>query len=137
MRPLQVALDTRRRDVDRIDSMLVDRCVVEGTFKMLGSGEGSIDINFPVQFIEKPIFNSGYELESGHAPSSGEVPTCTATVIDWKTVKRPGDALYYVGCRVVVRTTGNSTLESHVHVYFHGKHLKNPVRSPDSLIVSI
>lgn len=118
--------EQRRADLDRIDSMMVKVHTVTGWLDVTNAGEASVDVNFPVWFIEKPGFYFGGELADGFSPVETDFPTISVMVLRWDIETR-GLGEYWVGATLGVVTTGAADQKVTVHWHMEGKALRNPV----------
>lgn len=125
--------EQRRNDIDRINDMTVKVTRYQGRVQILGSGDSTIDIPFPVKFSERPTVYCGLEFDEASWPTTGDYPTWGATVSSWQ---REGEiegafAGYYIGATVVIRIIAPAA-NFWLHYTFDGKALRNPISGMDS-----
>ena len=131
MRDLQVVLQRQQSRRERVDEVVGDTVVVYGVVKVTDAGQGWIDLSFPVSFVERPRFSFGHELEQGFAVAS--VPTCSSTVMSWKTEELSSGSTRFNGCQLGFVVRGSEGLESYVHYQFRGMALTNPTAPSSNL----
>jgi hypothetical protein len=126
-RPL---LEQKRYSVQRIEAMTVRPTRLQGRTQILGVGEVSFDVEFPVKFVEVPILSFGGELDKTSVVTATTFPTISVCVIEWENEEaRLGDDGLFVGATLAVVTGGNPGQSIWVHWTFDGKALRNPVDS--------
>lgn len=125
---IQGALERRRGDVSRVESMSVQRFAIEGFQLVAGSGEAAFEVNFPVWFDERPCIVHGYELADSSTPEATNFPLVSAGVIKWHITERGGFE-YYTGATMGVVALGKANQEVWVHWQATGKALRNPLGS--------
>jgi hypothetical protein len=97
-----------------------------GSVPIIGIGEATREVNFPISFIERPqVFGSG-ALDDGEDLVDGFYPTWRVGVASYETTTRNGTVLYTAALLVMV-VTGVSTQRSVVSWSLRGKALRNPV----------
>lgn len=126
IRPTQLAAERRRGEIERATQMQGQVFRISYFLKIEGSGETSVDVNFPVRFQERPAVSSGGELAEGTVLEDGNFPWCSAMASNWVTEERNGQT-YYTGCRVIVVVGGTERQVSAVHFTVEGKALQSPV----------
>lgn len=128
-------VESRSDKIKRIDSMTVKVQKVSGRVLINGSGEVSVFVPFAVNFIERPVFNYGGELDENERATAGRYPTISAVVVNWSKVKEIEGATegYYIGSDVAVYTTGQTEQRIWLHYSFEGKAIRNPVVDPGDL----
>lgn len=124
--PTQATLEDRRGTVNRVESMSGRPHRVQGHFTMNGAGEASIEVRFPVWFIEKPIFTFGGEMVEGESPTQTQYPTISVVVHRWILQEYPGDIHYFSGAILGPVSTGTEAQKLLVHWQCEGKALRNP-----------
>ncbi len=128
VRPATTApFDARRGAVNRMESMSGRVHRVQGFFTVTGAGEVSVEVDFPVWFIENPVITFGGELAPNEFPEAGSYPTVSVVVLAWKKEDRPGDVSYFIGAHLGAVTTGKSGQILIVHWQMEGKALINPI----------
>lgn len=124
--PTQAPLEDRRGTVNRVESMSGRDHFVQGHLTLAGAGEASIEVRFPVWFIEKPIFTFGGELAEGESPTQTKYPTISAVVLRWILQEYPGDIHYWSGAILGAVSTGIPEQNLVLHWQFQGRALRNP-----------
>ena len=124
-------MEARRETVKRIDAMTVKVTRVSGRVLVIGTGEVTVDVPFPVNFIERPVFNFGGELDENHRATAGKYPTISAVVTTWTKVKEVVGSTdgYYTGASVAVVTSGQTGQQLWLHYSFEAKAVSNPLNS--------
>lgn len=125
--PTTAPFDARRGTINRIESMTGKVHRVQGFFTLTGAGELSVEVDFPVWFIENPICSFGGELAANEFPEAGFYPTVSVVVLAWKKEDRPGDVSYFSGAHLGAVTTGKAGQVLVVHWQMEGKALRNPL----------
>lgn len=125
----QYALERRRQELERVDNSSIKHTVVTGTVKVKGSGEVTVDFDFPVQFVEKPTFTFGAELGMNHSPVAGSFPVSSATVVGWNLKEKSDQRKYYIGCTLAVVALGATDQRVLIHCVFQGKAFRSPGNS--------
>lgn len=103
-------------------------CHGEFMIEMSGgtAGEVTRDVNFPVTFLERPLFFDGGSLEESQSVTIGSIPTIGGIVISWVTEEK-GQAILYKGARLGVVTTGDTGTRFWYNWHFVGLALANPI----------
>lgn len=122
LRPLEV----RRGEIARVEALAGGIFKVSYSFLCSGAGEGSVDVNFPVAFYERPHCSQGGSLADGSTVEDGNYPWCAAMGADWVTEVR-GGATYYVGCTVILVLAGKTGQEAWIDFGAEGKALQAPL----------
>lgn len=121
------------RDAYVRNETLNEQTVKDGTavgfVDIEGAGEILVEISFPLQFFEKPIFTCGFELRDTFT-EYGAFPEWSATVTTWRT-RTDNDTLFYTGAVVAVRTF--NTTHSTLHYSFGARAFTNP-SGPDTSV---
>lgn len=127
------AFQQREADQRRMVSNLAGPHQITGQFLLDGSGETTKDLKFPVNFIEKPLFYAGFEMDTSSAPVDGAFPLATATAFNW-VIKEPdldNNALnlrkYFTGVSVAVVCVGSPNQKVWVNWMAVGKAITNPL----------
>lgn len=128
--PTTAPLEDRRGTVSRIEAQSGEVFRVQGLFHYDGAGEASVEVNFPVWFIEHPFPTFGGELAPNQSPTAGEFPTVSVVVLGWKMQDYPGGVSYYIGAYLGVVTTGPADQKMLVSWQVEGKALNNPIGDP-------
>ncbi len=126
-------METRRETVRRIDAMTVKVTRVSGRLLVGGQGEGSVDVPFPVEFVERPIFNFGGELDVNHRATAGRYPSVSAVIVDWVIIgANNGTEGHFKGATLAVTSRGTAGQKMWIHYTFEGKALRNPLNATDA-----
>jgi hypothetical protein len=128
---VQRSVANREGERERRSEFLGREYIIKGQYLVDGVGESVAPLNFPVTFIEKPIFTYGSELYPGQGVADGEFPEATAMVIDWKIVEK-GPKTYYTGATVATVLVGPSGTRIFLNYRFEGKAIANPVNSVET-----
>lgn len=104
---------------------------LSGLFMFQGNGEGRKEVQFPVKFIEKPVFYFGGELGPNQSIVDGYFPTVSVVVGAWQTLKRPPVTNLYYGCTLIVVVTGHADQKLVIHWHVEGKALSDPSVNPE------
>lgn len=124
--PTGAPLEARRGATGRLDSLTGRVHTVQGFFDLDGAGEALLDVNFPVWFMERPLFTFGAEMRAGNALSVGAYPTISVLVLRWSMKDYPGGVSYFAGATLVVVADGTADQSMLVHWRVEGKALRNP-----------
>lgn len=99
---------------------------MSGFVEVAGAGEGLVDINFPVWFLEVPVMSFGGELGPNEVLVDGSFPTLNVMVKSWvRTAKNGTD--YYTGATLIIVTTGSVAQRATAHWQGEGRALVNPL----------
>jgi hypothetical protein len=104
---------------------------ISGQFLWSGNGEGKKEVQFPVKFIEKPVFYFGGELGPGQTIVDGFYPTVSVAVGQWQTLRRPPVLNLYYGCTLLIVVSGHTDQKLVIHWHIEGKALSDPSVSPE------
>lgn len=133
-----IAIDTRRQEEARRSQsdFVASNYICHGEFmiEMAGGSRGEVtkDINFPVVFIERPLFYDGGSLEESQTVTVGNLPTIGGIVISWVVEEKGGTALYR-GARVGVSVSGDVGTRFWYNWHFSGVALVNPTGGSGSI----
>ena len=129
---LPVARSRETRDVARNREVRAAEHVIKGRTKVLGVGETTVEVRFPVIYLETPTFTFGGELAEGSSLTAGQFPTVSAVVSRWN-VDEPDLELFgqtmrihYRGAILAIVTTGPTNTDVYLHWAFTGRALTNP-----------
>ena len=125
----QNVMETRRREVERVDEMLVKVYFVHGKILVEGTGEATVDVNFPVLFTEMPNLSHGWSLDedSNQFATTGEFPTVNVGAVTWaKEGVTDGFRGYYRAATLGLIITGKEDQKLWVHWTMVAKALRNP-----------
>lgn len=120
---VQRALAAQRSYTETLDEQSVRNGTAAGFVELEGEGESTVEITFPIRFIEKPIFTVGLELAENVWLSFGSFPLWSATIGGWTTVAAENEPLI-VGALIGVYVNGAA--RSILHYQFQGRSLTNP-----------
>jgi len=109
------------------------RVQVESRVDISGSGEVSVEIDFPVVYSAKPIFTFGGELDDNQTAEETNYPVISVMVVRWKTVERPEDRTFYVGATVAIVALGKENQRAIAHCLFEGLAFRDPTIGSGSL----
>lgn len=126
--------ETRRSDIARIDAFLIKSTRTSGTVGTSGVGEATVEVKFPVWYVERPSVSFGGELAENEYLQEGQLPTVSVVVISWVKAldNRPAGG-YFVGAKLAVVTTGRVNTDSGqgqhmiVHWQAEGKAIRAPI----------
>lgn len=121
---LRTALRTHRNYVETLAEQSVRDGSAVGFVAISGEGESVAEIQFPIKFLEKPVFTVGFELADNVPLEWGSFPQCSATVATWM-IEPPDISPLYVGAIVGIVTSGVS--RSVLHYRFEARSFTNPV----------
>lgn len=126
LQALSVALDDQRRRQAEFDAQSGGAYQFVQFVNLTGTGEGLVQIEFPVSFVEQPVFTYGSEAKPNQPLIKNNYPTCNAMVWNWRVgYRRTSGARYWTGASVIVVTTGPAnqatTLKLTLHCVFEGR----------------
>lgn len=130
---LRRSLETRRGDVERDRAIAGGIYVVDGVIDLLGTGEVTVDVSFPVTFTEMPFVTGGGAAAPNQRIVPGEFPTWRVGVRAWDLIINPAapDNPRYKGCTLVVVVDGSAadaaTFKSFAFWMARGRALTNPI----------
>lgn len=136
-------------DLNRIQSAIAGRSVnplqgfqgrqleVVGLIEIVGAGEATVDVSFPVRFVEHPSFSFGGEMVENSAITAGQHPTISIMVLRWMTEEAtPGtleqDQQIFVGASLIIVTTGIPDQRQRAHFQVRGRGIVSPVGAADT-----
>lgn len=122
---LEAVLNKKTLRTSQVSETVVDYTTVTGTVMLTGRGQGIVDINFPITFVEKPNVSFGYELEQGY--QSELVPSCAGVVNSWVMDSTKSDSIRISGCSLGCVVSAAPGTVSYLHFNFYGKAYRNPV----------
>lgn len=125
-RALQGMMVERRSYVENLAEQTVRNGQLQGFVQLDGSGETDVQITFPMEFAEKPLFTYGHELGPNQSATRGAFPIASATVLDWIVRKAPGDNDIFIGAHVGVVVLGPPDMISILHYCFQGQSFSGP-----------
>lgn len=124
---LRGALTARSGQEARAQRIIGDIYLISGAVEIDGSGETVFDVNFPVQFIERPSPSGTGELQEGTAPVAGGFPIFSVGIGAWNYHEREGGSRIYYGARLIIVGLGHPGMLWTAHYQMMGKALTNPV----------
>lgn len=130
-------LETRRIDVARINDVQAKVTSIVGKV-VVGPdpGEATINVPFPIWYVEEPNVSFGAELYPNSPLVPGRFPTCDAMVLNWELKEPDGVGAgrkYWIGATLLVVTTGVTGQRIYVHYRMEGVALRNPANRTDDL----
>jgi hypothetical protein len=127
---IQQNINGQRRYVETLMEQSVKDGACVGIVELEGSGEALIEIDFPLRFLEKPIFSPGMELRDNQWLSWGAFPTWSATIGSWKTEVVAENTLYVGAIIGIVTFNAN---RAGFHYSFKARSLTNPTGPDESV----
>lgn len=105
---IRTALENRRGTVERARSVEGGMFVVTGLIDLVGVGEATVDVNFPVTFTRKPSLVGSGEVGENEVIVPGAFPEISVGVRRWNRVIRADhpDDPWYDGANLVVVIRG-------------------------------
>lgn len=137
---MPITQERRRSDILRnIDTQATEH-IVKGTTQINGAGEVTVNVAFPVVYIQAPIFTYGSELVPGNVLVEGKFPIVSAVIAYWD-VRQPDLGKYggpivthYRGAKLGCVISGPEDQQILLHWLFTGMAITNPVNSGSSTI---
>lgn len=132
MANIQRGLQNRRSEHDLIQDRGVKDFRVSGRVQVIGDGESSVEITFPVTFAERPGFSYGWELADYQRDRlvGGQLPTASIGVARWERDEKVTGIYVYTGAVLTIVTVNNPRYVW-VHWHMEGKAYQNPIRDLD------
>jgi hypothetical protein len=133
MPDIRQAFEHRRGEVERGRAVEGGVFIVEGVIALTGTGEATVDVNFPVRFIEKPVLVGGGGAADNQRIVVGEYPRWNVGVLRWHRVidEEFPDQPTYKGCTLLIIVEGATqdatTFLSEAYWSARGKALNNPI----------
>lgn len=124
-RQLGVAAQTNASRNDRIEAQQSKVISIYGVIAVDKPGEATVDITFPVTFIERPCFNAGLEMQNNESVVLGNYPVYGVTVNRWTYKQATENIRYWVGCNLAIRIQAPKG-RFFVHYEFLGQALRSP-----------
>lgn len=128
--PTPAPLEARRGVTSRLDAITGKVHRIQGFFTLTlqgdGGGEATHDVNFPVWFLERPLFTFGFEMATDQVLTAGKYPTLSLGVLRWAKKDYPAGVSYFSGATLVVVAGGVDGQVMLVHWQVEGKALRNP-----------
>lgn len=101
-----------------------------GFIEIAGGSESVTHIEFPIKFLEKPVFTAGLELPDNVTLTWGAFPQWSATVASWD--RQPlADQKLYTGCTLGLLVLGPN--QAILHYRFAARCYANPVGTTGSV----
>lgn len=133
MTDLRRGLERRRGTVERARANEGGVYIVEGIIELVGIGEVTVDVRFPVTFVQKPILLGNGGVAENQRIVPGSFPTWDVGVLRWDRIygSDTPDTPRYRGARLIVVVTGafedETTFESEAYWSARGRALTNPI----------
>jgi hypothetical protein len=94
---------------------------------LIGLGTATAEITFPVWFLERPGFSSGWELQDGQVLDANNFPAVHVGVARWVLKTPVPHASYYTGALLVLNVTaGKADQKFTIHWQAEGLCLRAP-----------
>lgn len=130
---IRIAGERRRGNVEggrRIEGAVYS-CA--GRIGLVGVGETTEDISFPVTYLNEPTFNYGSALGENQSITAGEIPYAVGMVRRWEVKPRPDDPFnpLYIGANLIIIVFGPEDATDLVTIFhwrMEGPALVNPVQ---------
>ena len=107
---------------------------LQGRTQVLGVGEVSFDVDFPIKFIEVPHLSFGAELDKTSVATATKFPTVSVCVTDWRNEDQSlGHEGLYIGASLGVVVGGQAGQAIWVHWTFDGKALRTPLATKEGV----
>lgn len=135
-RSLQAQSQARRNYIEHLDAQAVRNGAVEGFLHVDGVGEATAEIYFPVEFLERPVFAPGFELDGTAGLVEGSFPLWAATITSWKTKGSPLRRTY-VGANLAIVVFGPKGQQGFLHYSFRGQSFTNPTGNDTSVTATL
>lgn len=120
-------LQRRRGIVEKAQALESRVHRIEGTLKTGGLGNGSVEVAFPVWFLDRPSWSDGWELEPSQALEVNNFPQVHVGVASWIMHTPIPHVSYYVGAVLAVLVTaGRGDQKLIIHWQAQGKALRSP-----------
>lgn len=126
---IQGPLEERRWDVSRAAQLAPKPTRVSGRVLVVGSGEATVSVKFPVRFLEEPIMNFGWVLGENQSLESGNFPFVSVGAFNWQRTEKMQNAnvgYTYHGCSLAIALTGQEEQQVWVHWTATGRAFRNP-----------
>lgn len=96
---LQRAIRNQRNYVETLGQQTIRDGHVHGFIDLATAGEIVVTAEFPISFLERPLFTCGLELAANIPLVIGNFPLWSATIANW-TTQRIADTTLYVGATI-------------------------------------
>lgn len=120
---LQRSIRDQRAYVETLGEQAVRDGNVLGFIELGSDGEIIAEVDFPISFLEKPLFAPGLEMADNISVVYGAFPIWAATVARWDTQKA-ADTTLYTGATLAIVVTGAA--RSILHYSFRGRSFTAP-----------
>jgi hypothetical protein len=121
---MQRAIRDQRQYVETLAEQAIRDGHVHGFIDLPSDGEVLVSVQFPLSFMERPLFTYGLEMAENAWIAYGSFPIHSATVTGW-TIRRPSDLDLWVGATIGIVTVG--AMRSILHYSFEGRVFTLPV----------
>jgi len=128
MANLNRPFESRRSDVDRINSHGVKQTFLTVETPVHGPGETILQVPFASLFVVRPAFWYGMVLDDNQQVTAERFPTYSATVASWRRVQKEGENVgwFFKGATVLVVIKGETDMRCIFQTHFYGRALRNP-----------
>jgi hypothetical protein len=118
---IQRALNQRRAKEASMNEFGVQQFNLSGQLKISGAGETSVEVKFPVRFLEKPMFSCGWELEGNQDLVHGAFPGGHCVVYQWIYTDVPAaQHRFFTGAKLAIQTRGTNHQNMFLVYHFSG-----------------
>lgn len=120
-------LQRRRGIIEKTQALQSRSHCVEGVLAAVGSGNATLPIAFPVWFLQRPSFVTGWQLDDGQTLEPDNFPQVHVGVAQWTMHTPIPNVSYFVGAVLVVSVTaGKDDQKIIVHYQAQGLALRSP-----------
>lgn len=127
---MQTAIQGRHAYTETMTDQLVRDGTAAGVVELQGAGESMVTIEFPIRFIEKPIFTAGLEQRDYPGVQWGQFPIWSATVVTFLTEAKTTEPIY-IGAVLAIVTF--NVPRGYLHYSFAGRSFTNPIDNSTSV----
>jgi hypothetical protein len=125
--PSGAPLEQRRGIVENTQAFQARVHWVTGTVPAVGAGNATKEISFPVWFLDRPAFLTGWQLDDGQTLEPNNFPRVSIGVAQWTLHTPAPHVSYYVGAVLAVSVTaGRADQKLIVHYQVQGMALRSP-----------
>lgn len=127
-----IANNLRRRQAalaatkDRLSSQAGRVHTISGLFYVMGTGEATQEIKFPVRYVERPVCTFGAEVAPDSNITDGGFPTYSVTVGGWELEEINAAQILYVGATLFIVTAGAIGQNLWIHWSARGRAITSP-----------
>lgn len=128
---LRRALDEKRSDVAKMGEVQGGVFQVYGSVDLTGIGGTTVEVNFPVTFLEEPNMVFGYRFGTNQAVVDGTFPRLDAAVVRYVEVKANDESPRYRGAFIMVYVSAEVAAEQFLTTFnwlATGRALVNPIK---------